>query len=543
MAYNTLHNQLKPDGEYGMYLRKSRTDVEAESHGAGETLLRHHNDLIKLAKKMGIRINKKYIYREVVSGETISARPEVQRMLNDVSIGVLSGVFVMEIERLARGDTSDQGHVAKAFKQYNTLIITPSKVYEPDNEADEEYFEFGLFMSRREYKTINRRIQNGRVTSASEGKYVASVAPFGYEKVKISNDKGYTLKLIPDQAAVIKSIYEWYSVGVLQENGSYLKLGATRISDRLNEMGIKPVKNDLWTKSSVIDILHNPVYIGKIRWGYKKEKKYITDNRLHKKRYKSDVYSLVDGLHEAIINIDLFNKVQELISSHSQIPVPGGNILKNSFSGLIYCKKCGRMMTRLAKSNKTPYDTIKCMNKNCDNISSPLYVVEDVIITSLKQWLNNVKIRWNYEKLDNPYANTINLKTSVINQSKNELSKLIIQRDRLYSLLEQDVYSIDVFKQRNKKLSKEINDLEESISKYKYQLDTMRNQSLHNDIFIPKAELILDTYFELDSSVARNEALKGILEKIEYEKNEPNKRGNRENKNFEIELFPKVIKF
>ena len=38
----------------------------------------------------------------------------------------------------------------------------------------EEYFEFGLFMSRREYNTIKRRLQRGRLASVREGKYVAT---------------------------------------------------------------------------------------------------------------------------------------------------------------------------------------------------------------------------------------------------------------------------------------------------------------------------------------------------------------------------------
>lgn len=59
----------------------------------------------------------------------------------------------MEIERLARGDTIDQGIVAQTFKYSGTRIITPARDYDPSSEADEEYFEFGLFMSRREYQT------------------------------------------------------------------------------------------------------------------------------------------------------------------------------------------------------------------------------------------------------------------------------------------------------------------------------------------------------------------------------------------------------
>ena len=154
--------------QYCIYLRKSRADAEAEARGDGETLARHEKMLLAVAKRDRYHISK--IYREIVSGETIAARPQMQQLLQDVEQGLYAGVLVMEVERLARGDTIDQGIMAQTFRYSDTKIITPMKVYDPNNEFDEEYFEFGLFMSRREYKTINRRLQRGRAASAKEGK-------------------------------------------------------------------------------------------------------------------------------------------------------------------------------------------------------------------------------------------------------------------------------------------------------------------------------------------------------------------------------------
>ena len=161
---------MQDERKYAMYLRKSREDIEAEKYGEGETLARHELILKNLAQKRNLEIGK--IYREVVSGETIEAREKMQELLRDVESEKWAGVLVVEVERLARGDTSDQGRVSKAFKYSHTKIITPAKTYDPDNEFDEEYFEFGLFMSRREYKTINRRLQRGRELSVKEGKFV-----------------------------------------------------------------------------------------------------------------------------------------------------------------------------------------------------------------------------------------------------------------------------------------------------------------------------------------------------------------------------------
>ena len=224
---------------YCIYLRKSRADAEAEARGEGETLARHENTLLELARRKRFPISK--IYREIVSGDTIAARPQMQQLLQDVESGTYAGVLVMEVERLARGDTIDQGIVAQAFKFSDTKIVTPIKTYDPSNEFDEEYFEFSLFMSRREYKTIKRRMQAGRAAAAREGKYVGNIPPYGYDRKKIENDSGYTL--VPNEKAeIVKSIFEWYTIGAVMPDGTRQRIGTTNIANKLHQMGVQTAK-------------------------------------------------------------------------------------------------------------------------------------------------------------------------------------------------------------------------------------------------------------------------------------------------------------
>ena len=140
---------------YLIYLRKSRKDLENPFMTTEEILNRHECILLDLAKKMNLSIGD--IYREIVSGDSISARPVMQKLLREVESGMWEGVLVVEVERLARGDTVDQGIVQRTFQYSETLIITPQKTYNPSSESDQTFFEFGLFMSRQEYKTIKRR--------------------------------------------------------------------------------------------------------------------------------------------------------------------------------------------------------------------------------------------------------------------------------------------------------------------------------------------------------------------------------------------------
>lgn len=305
IGYSNDVAQDVSNGQYSLYLRKSRADLEAEERGEGETLARHEKMLIELARRYGFSIGK--IYREIVSGESIEARPVVQELLKDVESGRWKGVLVVEVERLARGDTMDQGRVAKSFKFSNTKIITPIKIYNPNDEFDEEYFEFGLFMSRREYKTINRRLQRGRVSSVKEGKYVGSVAPFGYDRVKLVKDKGYTLAK-NDEAPVVEKMFQIYA---------YNEIVINEVVRRLNSAGYKPRKVKEWTISAVKDILSNPIYIGKIRWDSRKTVKEYKNGKIVNTRPRNENYTLCDGLHEPIIDMETWNIVQEKRSKHT----------------------------------------------------------------------------------------------------------------------------------------------------------------------------------------------------------------------------------
>ncbi|MGB8451226.1 MAG: recombinase family protein [Anaerocolumna sp.] len=525
--------------KYCLYLRKSRADLEAEAHGEGETLLRHEKMLLDLADRMNLNIAE--IYREIVSGETIAARPVMQQLLAEVEHGIWSGVFVMEIERLARGDTIDQGIVAQAFKYANTKIITPLKTYDPGNEFDEEYFEFNLFMSRREFKTINRRIQRGRIASVKEGKFISSIAPFGYNRVKIPYSKGYTLEINEEQAKIVRMIFNWYTVGELQENGSYEKLGSSRIAKKLDSMNLKPLLKDTWSRSSITDILKNPVYIGKIRWQYRKEIKQLRNNVVTTTRPNATEYILVEGLHEPLIAEDIFAKAGQILLKHGQPTVPGNHILRNPLSGIVFCGKCGARLTRLAKTNKTGYDTIKCPNPYCDNISAPLYLVEDVLIKELGLWLKNYKFKWNIEKLALPYAQTIKEKQDNITVSNHQLDKLMEQLEKTYEFLEQGIYSAEVFSGRKEKITKQIDTLELTVKFLHKDLSGLQEKSDRNELLMPKVQHILDIYYNLESASARNELLKDILEKVEYVKTEINKKGKRDNCNFTIDIYPKVV--
>lgn len=280
---------------YCMYLRKSRKDLQAETLHPGNTLLRHEKTLSDLSVSLSLPIDK--IYREIVSGDSISSRPVMQTLLREVENNVWEGVFVMEIERLARGDSIDQGIVSRAFRYSHTRIVTPYKIYEPEDESDLEYFEFSLFLSRREYKAINRRMQAGRLASIQEGKYVGNIPPYGYDRIKLPDQKGYTL--IPNsEADAVRMIFSLYteSFRSIPEIASFLNTATS----------FRPRRSSCFTYSSIRDILDNPVYIGKLRWNYRKSQSTFKNGQLSKHRPRQNDYLIVNGLHRALIPEEQF---------------------------------------------------------------------------------------------------------------------------------------------------------------------------------------------------------------------------------------------
>ncbi len=418
-----MYTTLDPNGIYDAYLRKSRADAELEKLKKFDTLKQHEKLLRDRAKQLGIKI--RHIYREVVSGESIQDRPEIQKVLAEVETGVPDGILVVEVERLTRGDAKDQGTVAQTFKYTNTKIITLNKIYDPNSEEDEEYFEFGLFMSRREYKTINRRMQRGRIANVLEGKYCASEPPLGYKKVRVKYGKGHTLEPIPEEAEIVKEMFQKRADG----------MGHDIICNWLNTLDIKPKKSDVWTPSTVKGILSNPIYIGKIRWNSNKQQKILVNGQIIKKRKKGskDDIILVEGLHPAIIEEKLFNIVQGV--QPNKASTKHSSELQNPLATLIKCADCGRSMQRRPYYDnkkqepklRRKYDVDKEKLRLCLREHKGNYSLRD-IATALKVGKNSVD-HWfasTQDKFTMPYADKWEELKQLLNIKTTEFDKGIM---------------------------------------------------------------------------------------------------------------------
>lgn len=517
-----------------IYLRKSRVDAEAEVHGAKDTLGRHEQELLRHASRLGRTIG--HIYREVVSGETISARPQMQQLLRDVEAGAWDAVHVMEVERLARGDTLDQGIVSQTFLYSKTLIVTPKKIYDPSNEFDEEYFEFGLFMSRREYKTINRRQQAGRLASLQEGKWVANKAPYGYTRVKLQGEKGWSLEAQEPQASVVRDMFRWLTVGY-EENGGIKRLGTSQIARRLTNLGVPSPTGADWLAGSVRDILRNDVYAGWVHWGRRAAQKTLSNGTLSisRPRANRESYPRFHGLHIPLIEQETFDLAQRVLGTHPSRPGPKNAVTRNPLAGLVICGHCGRTMVRRPFQSGRQ-EVLLCPYSACHTKASDLHLVESALLSFVSDMLEALEApqaEREERSSDNNESNTLK---RALAYGEKEMAALSAQEKRAFELVEQDVYTVNQFIIRSKELSEQKQALSERLDALRQEIQQFEAGQFTQKEIVPQLRHVLDCYHETEEASEKNALLKSILSKVVYTKTSG---GRYQESNLKLFLFPR----
>lgn len=488
--------------DYLLYLRKSRQDNESET--VQEVLERHEKQLQEYAiKELGNRIPETNIYREVVSGETIDDRPQIKAMFERLQKDDIKGVLVIEPQRLTRGDLYECGVVVHTFRYSHTLVMTPNKTYDLQDKYDRKFFEMELTRGNDYLEYTKEILMRGRSLSAHEGKYISSVPPYGYDRVKL--DKGYTLAINEKEADLVRLAYHLYV-----DEG----LGANMIAQRLNALGAKPRKSERFAPTAIRQMLTNEIYIGKIRWGHKKVVKVMENGKVVKKRPRNHDYELIDGLHKAIIDDELFKKAQE---RKGRVSKERPDLeLKNIYAGLIKCKKCGgaiAMRIHRYKGHRTRADRyycrsgVYCTNKSCD-----AELVNDAILKTLKEYLNDFKI-----KLESNDDSVIQNHQSIIINLQKQLDDLDARQDQLYDFLEKGIYTPDVFLNRNDKLKDERTEIETALKIAKETVPTVKEYEHKYYSLFQALNAIGDDNI---SAKTKNRLLKEIIEVIYYEKDE-----------------------
>lgn len=494
---------VRPTGlDVFIYLRKSRKDIEKEKEGSedivSDTLERHRKQLMELVRRE--KHNLVDVFPEVVSGEYIIDRPEIQKMLRQVEENSVDAIVVMDLERLGRGDMFDMGTIYRTLFFTETLVITPTEVIDPTEENAELLFGIKSIVSRQELKNINRRLQGGRITSVNEGKFIGKKPPYGY----LRNDKK-RLVPDPDTAPVVKKIFE------LIANGA----GRQAVCRYLDSQNVPPPESaEVWEQSTISWMIKNEAYTGTIIWGKTRQTK--RNGKRIKKNMPREKWTITKNAHQAIVDEDLFKRANEAFSGRWRPPLHETKTLSNSLAGLVKCSRCGKSMLHMPKKDR-PTGQFRCPNAACRPFQkgAGMRIVEEKLFNSLDNILENIEAEGSMlESKQQP--SLIPEKEIALKKHQKDLVTAEKQKDSLHDLLEQGVYTIDVFMERQAAIVDRIKQCKAAIEKLQKEIEIEKEKEKHYDQFLPKAKTALQAYKDSTDPLVKNRLLKSIVDKVEY---------------------------
>nr|DAI90240.1 MAG TPA: integrase [Caudoviricetes sp.] len=513
-----------------IYLRKSRSDDPNMT--VEEVVAKHEEELQEYAvREFGERIPENQIFREVVSGETIDDRPVMLQLMKLLETGGVKGVLVIEPQRLSRGDLQDCGRIINSFRYTNTLVMTPPKTYNLLDEYDRKFFEMELTRGNDYLEYTKKILNRGRIASVKKGNFIGSFAPYGYKKVKegTGKDACYKLEVIPEEAEIIKLMYHLFV------NEGY---GFTKVARHLDSVGAKPRKTEHWSPAALKDMLENPVYIGKVRWNWRKTVKVIEDGKITKVRPKvkdEKQWIYVDGKHEAIIDEATF---QAALNRRGKNPALRKNKeLVNPFARLLYCGTCGRAMSyKEFRDKRSRTDKISrsmlCNNQAICKTKSVQYdAFFERVLRTLEQTIADFEI-----KLANNGGSAAKLHSNIVANLEMELQKLKAKDARQKDAYEDGTYTKEEYASRNAKLQEQIGETMKALCQAKASIPPEID-------YEEKLMRFKDCYEKLqDESVSaaeKNLLLSRCIEKIIYYNHNESKAGvgRYVDNPFELDIF------
>ena len=478
-----------------IYLRKSRQDDPNET--VEEVLAKHETQLQEYAEReLGGRIPEENIYREVVSGESIDARVEIQKVLARIEDPKIRGVLVVEPSRLSRGDLGDCDRMIKGFQLSHTLVITPMMTYDLEKKMERKFFQDELLRGRDFYEYTRDILFMGRVRSVKRGCYIGQYAPYGYKKVKIGKD--HTLEIVEEEAAVVRLAFDWYIKELLTPG---------QIADRLNGMGIAAPRCEKWKKDTIRWMLRNDHYIGKVVFNKKKKTPVLENGEIVVKclaQAEEDVI-IAEGKHQAIIDNATWEAAQKLVARNPR--EKHTHELKNPYSGVLRCSKCGKIMFQ--HPYKHAEDRYECRTRPRCYKSIKISAIDEAILTALEESeLPELQMR-----LKNNDGDAVKIQKRLLAKLEKQMQEYRDQEEKQYELLETGKYSQDLFDRRNAALRAKMEDCQAQIYKTKQAMP----ESVDYAERIAKMEDAIAMLKDPEATpTEKNKALKAIVDRIDF---------------------------
>lgn len=412
-------------------------------------------------------ITKTKIYADDgVSGSHFD-RPEFRRMLADIELGMIDMVIVKDISRLGREHIDTNYYLGKYFPERQVRVVSLLDNYDSNVSTYDELLEIKTLLNDMYLRDTSNKIRTVIRAKRSMGEYTLKEPPFGYIKSKeIQNH----LEVDPHAAEIVKRIYQLYL------NGK----GCKSITTILNEENIpSPAKykkeilqtgyawdvgKGLWTSSTVMGILKNPVYTGAIVLRKIDKPSYKLNYR---KQIPLEERELVEDAHEAIISKEEFEQAQ-LIRKKKYVPYFDKNKEPHKYVGILVCGKCGTAMRKRYLASHESYDGYMCGfhqkmgEKYCELNHITFEKLDELVVFAINQQLKHLKD--DLKQMEKQYLQEKSENVRLIAKSEMKIARNREYQKKAYEQFMDEILSKEeylelkqLYDAENQQLQKEIN--------------------------------------------------------------------------------------
>jgi len=315
----------------GIYVRVSTEEQVRE----GYSIRAQEEKLRSYAELMDWKVYSVYS-DEGISAKNVEGRPEIKRLIADITTGKVNNVLVHKIDRLTRS-TKNLIELVELFSHHNCEFSSVTEKIDTTTATGRMFLKLiGLF-AEFERENLAERVRFGCERKAKEGFSLANIyQSYGYhraigEKIQV---------IFPEEAEIVKRIFSMY----LQDNYSIAQIVCLLDAEK-----VPTKRGKTWSTPAIKLILSNPNYIGKVRYSIADENRYFE----------------ADGKHEPIIPEATFQEAQEKLTRMKGITPTKRPKANAYFCGVLYCAACGGKLS--TKWSYNPDKTPKHANYRCTN--------------------------------------------------------------------------------------------------------------------------------------------------------------------------------
>lgn len=486
-----------------IYLRKSRTDDPSLT--VEEVLSKHEQMLDDWVSRnfpdAGRGIPESNRYREVVSGETLDSRPQVQELLRRAESPRVKAILIKEPQRLSRGDLEDIGRLVKLLRYSNTIVITLQYIYDLRDEHDRDMFERELKRGN-EFLEYQKRIMGaGRLLAVQNGWFIGQKPPYGYKKKIVRENKRnyHTLEPDPERAPIVKMVFEMYASGT----------NSNQIAITLRNMGIKTAEGGPWNVDAVKRMLTNDHYIGMVHWNKRKTVMIVEDGEVLATRPRSHDFLVYPGKHPPIIDQELWDAVQAIKGTIP--PVKKRARHANPYAGILICR-CGAKMLRqqyIKDGIERCAPRLVCPNQSrCGTASCTVSELTESVVAALERAIEDFTL-----KIEEGPDDSVEIQKQLITQLEKRLDDLDALEIAQWDKYTQEGMPKHIFERLNNKLIRDREETMEALRNAKETLPETIDYASRRESFRSTLRSLLNP----DATVKeQNLLLKKCISKITY---------------------------